>query len=165
MTLFALLFSIVAGTGSLAWGYIQAGFPQYARWILIFGVVWLIGIWQRWRWFAYVGLAFNLSIAALGLWFANFPPGWMFAGAIAGLLAFDLTDFSHRLRFSASAEERLQVERRHLLRITLLALIGFLLASLAMMVTYNYSFEWGILLTIVAALGIFQLVAWYRRRE
>ncbi len=165
MTLLALVFSIVAGTGALAWGYLQMGFGQYARWILIFGMFWLVGVWQRWRWFAYAGLAFNLAVAALGLWFTNFPPGWMFAGAIGGLLAFDLTDFSYRLRFSASAEERRQVERRHLLRITLLALVGFVLASLAMMFTLNYSFEWGLFLAIVAALGILQLVAWYRSRQ
>ncbi len=164
MTRIALVFSIVIGIGSLAWGYTQAGFPQYARWILFFGILWLIAVWQRWRWFAYLGLAFNLLAAALGLWFADFPPGWMFAGAIGGLLAFDLTDFIHRLRFAASTEERLHVESRHLLRVTLVALVGFVLASLAMLVTVRYSFEWALLLAVVAALGILQLVAWYRKR-
>lgn len=164
MTLFALVASVVVGVGSLAWGYTQVGLPLYARWILVFGVLWLVAIWQRWRWFAYLGLAFNLLAAALGLWFTSFPPGWMFAGAIGGLLAFDLTDFYRRLSFSASSAERHYVEMRHLRRVTLLGLIGFLLASLAMILTVRYSFEWALLLTVMAVLGVLQLVAWYRKR-
>ncbi len=165
MTLFALVLSVVVGVGSLAWGYIKVGFPFFAQWILVFGMIWLVAIWQRWRWFAYIGLAFNVLVAALGLWFANFPPGWMFAGAICGLLAFDLTEFYRRLSFSASSEERHYVELRHLSRVTLLGLIGFFLASLAMVFTVRYSFEWALLLTIIAVLGVLQLVAWYRRKE
>ncbi|MBI2758092.1 MAG: hypothetical protein HYX49_05385 [Chloroflexi bacterium] len=165
MTLFSLLFSIVMGIGSLGWGYAQAGFLQFARWILIFGAVWLIAVWQRWRWFAYIGLVFNFLAAALGLWVLNFTPGWMFAGAIGGLLVWDLTDFRYRLRFSASDEERRAVERRHLLRVTFLALLGLLLASLAMILKFQFNFEWALLLAIVAALGILQMAVWLRKRN
>lgn len=152
------------GTGSLAWGYAQVGLPYLARWIILFGAVWLVAVWQRWRWFAYVGLTFNFLAAALGLWFLNFPPGWMFAGAIGGLLAWDLTSFLYRLRFSASDEERHVVETRHLRRISLLAMIGFGLASLAMIVKLRFNFEWALLLAVVAVLGIAQLVTWFRKR-
>jgi len=164
MTLFALLFSIVMGVGSLAWGYAQVGLTQFARWIVIFGAVWLITVWRRWRWFSYVGLAFNFLAAALGLWMLNFSPGWMFAGAIGGLLAWDLTDFRYRLRFAASDEERRTVETRHLRRISLLAMVGFGLASLAMIIKFQFNFEWALLLTLVSALGIIQLVNWFRKR-
>ena len=112
MTLFALLFSIVFGIGSLAFGYHLAGFTLFVRWIIYFGILWLIAVWQRWRWFAYIGITFNLLAAALGLWLLNFSPGWMFAGAIGGLLAFDLTGFRHSLRFALTDEERRIVERR-----------------------------------------------------
>ena len=165
MTLFALLFSIVMGAGSLAWGYAQVGLPQFARWIALFGALWLVAVWQRWRWFAYVGLLFNFLAAALGLWMLNFPPGWMFAGAIGGLLAWDLTDFSYRLRFTASDEEWRGFEMRHLVRISCLAMLGFGLASLAMLVKFQFNFDWALLLAIVAAFGIVQLVVWLRKRS
>ena len=164
MTLFALLFSILMGVCSLAWGYAQIGLPQFARWILIFGAVWLIAIWQRWRWFAYIGLLFNFLAAALGLWLLNFPPGWTFAGAIGGLMAWDLTDFSYRLRF-ATDEERRGFEMRHLVRVSILALLGFGLASLAMLIKFQFNFDWALLLAIMAAFGIVQLVAWLRKRN
>lgn len=163
MTLLALVLSIVIGALSLAWGYVQVGLPQLARWILLFEGLWLVATWQRWRWFAHIGLAFNFLAAALGLWFLNFPPGWMFAGAIAGLLAWDLTDFRYRLRFAANDAERRAAEARHLMRSALVALLGFGLASLAMAVKLQFNFEWAILLTLVSVLGVLQLVRWFRK--
>ena len=162
MTLFALLFSILFGLGSLAFGYHLAGFAQFVRWIIFFGVLWLVTIWQRWRWFATIGLLFNLLFSALGLWLFNFPPGWMFAGAIGGLLAFDLTHFRDRVRFIASAEERRGLETRHLIQITFLTILGMTLASLAMLIKLQFTFEWALLLVLVAAFGMIQLV-WIRR--
>lgn len=164
MTLFGLLFSILLGSGSLAWGYWQVGLPQFARWIVVFGVVWYMAVWQRWRWFATIGLIFNFLVAALGLWFLNFPPGWMFAGAIGGLLAWDLTYFRYRLRFAGSDEERRGMEGRHLVRVAALALLGFFLASVAMVVKLEFNFQWALLLAVVVILGIMQLVSWFRKR-
>jgi len=164
MALIALLLSIVLGIGSLAWGYLQVGLPDFARWIVFAGVLWLIAVWQRWRWFATIGLIFSFAAAALGLWFLNFTPGWMFAGAIGGLLAWDLTFFRERLRFVASDEERQGMEGRHLVRIAALALIGFLLASVAMAVKFQFNFQWAVLLAVVAILGVIQLIAWFRKR-
>ena len=162
MTLFVLLFSIVFGVGSLAFGYHLAGFAQFARWIIFFGALSLIAVRQRWRWFAYIGIAFNFLTAALGLWLFNFPPGWMFAGAIGGLLAFDLTYFWDQVRFVNSEEERRGLERGHLLRVAFLTILGMTLASLAMLVKLQFTLEWALLLAIVAALGIIQL-AWLRQ--
>lgn len=164
MTLFGLLFSIVLCSGSLAWGYWQVGLHPLARWILFFGLVWLVAIWQRWRWFSTVGLVLSFLAAALGLWFLNFAPGWMFAGAIGGLMAWDLTYFRYRLRFAGSDAERRAAEGRHLFRLSVLALLGFLLASLAMAVKLEFNFEWALLLAIVAILGVTQVVRWFRKR-
>jgi hypothetical protein len=164
MTVWALLLSIVLGTGSLAWGYVGVGLPQLARWIVVFGAVWLLAVWQRWRWFAYVGLAVSFLAAALGLWFLNFPAGWMFAGAIFALLAWDLTYFRYRQNFAASDAERRSVELRHLLRLSMLAILGFGLASLAMMLQMQFSFDWIAFMAIVVALGLSQIIRWFRNR-
>lgn len=164
MTLFGLLFGIVLGTGSLAWGYMQVGLPQFARWIILFGAIWLFAVWQRWRWFAPVGLICHVVVAALGLWFLNFAPGWMFAGVLGALIAWDLTYFRYRQRFVATDEERHAMEGRHLVRLSALCLLGFLLASLAMAVKLQFNFQWALLLALVATLGLTQLVTWFRKR-
>ncbi len=164
ITLLVLLLSIVVGSGSLTWGYLQVGLPDFARWMAAFGALWLVAVWRRWRWFATVGLIFSFTAAALGLWFLNFAPGWMFAGAIGGLLAWDLTYFRERLRFVASDEERWGMESRHLVRVSALALIGFLLASVAMAIKFQFNFQWAILLAVVAILGVIQVITWFRKR-
>ncbi len=163
-TLVALLLSIVLGSGSLAWGYWQVGLPEFARWIALFGLLWLVAVWRRWRWFGLIGLVFSFAAAALGLWFLNFTPGWMFGGAIGGLLAWDLMYFRERLRFVASDEERRAIETRHLVRVSVLSLIGFLLASLAMAIKLEFNFQWAILLALVAVLGVIQVLTWFRKR-
>lgn len=165
MTLFALLFSITFGVSSLAFGYHLAGFTLFVRWILFFGAAWLVAVWQRWNWFAYIGVAFNLLVAALGLWLLNFSPGWMFAGAIGGLLAFDLTFFWQRVRFIDSDVERRGLESRHLLRISLLAILATTFASLAMLVKRQFTFEWGIVWIMILVLGPILIIYWLRNRS
>jgi len=167
MTLFALLFSILLGVGSLAFGYLLAGFTILARWIILLGLLWLAAVRQRWGWFAYIGLAFNLIAAALGLWLLNFPPGWMFAGAIGGIQAFDLTHFWNRVRFMPSGEERRGLEKRHLLRISILAILGMTLGSLAMLIKKQFSLEWGVLWIVILVLGLAQLIVivWFHKRS
>ncbi len=164
MTFFVLLFSIVLGIGSLAFGYFSAGFTVFARWIVFFGALWLFAVWQRWRWFAYLGIVFNFLIAALGLWLLNFPPEWMFAGAIGGLLTFDLTHFWNRVRFITSDEERRGLEMRHLVRLSILTNIGMTLATLAMLIKFQFSFEWVIIWIVIVVLGLTQLIRWFRKR-
>jgi len=164
VTVPALLLSIVLGAGSLAWGYIGVGLPIQARWILVFGVVWLLAVWRRWSWFAHIGLTGYFLAAALGLWFLGFPPGWMFAGVTCGLLAWDLTAFRARQVYAASDAERRTVELRHLLRLSLLALLGFGLASLAMSLEFRLGFDWAAFVALVVALALSQIIRWFRSR-
>lgn len=164
MTVAALIVSVLLGAGSLIWGYLGAGLPQLARWIGLLGALWIVAVWQRWRWYAYVGLGAYFLAAALGLWLLDFPPGWMFAGAIWGLVAWDLTNFRYRQRFAASEAERRSVERRHLVRLSVVAILSFGLASLAMILHLQFTFDWIVFLAIVVALGLSQIIRWFRNR-
>jgi hypothetical protein len=74
-----------------------------------------------------------------------------------------LTEFMRRLRFAARTDDLRSLERRHLARVTIVVLIGVALASIAMLVRLEFTFEWVVLLTLIAALGVTQLVAWLRR--
>jgi len=55
------------------------------------------------------------------------------------------------------------IERRHLARVSLLSLVGMALASITMLLRVQFTFEWSVLLVIVALLGLGQLVGWFRR--
>lgn len=164
----AFLVSISLGVGSLAWGYSGAGFAQVSRGLLLFGALWALAGWRGWTWFSSLGILSLVALAGFGLWI-EIPPGWMISGALGGLLAWDLSDFMRRLRFAARQgipkqyDELKSLEHRHLARLTVIALAGLLLASMAMLVRLEFTFEWAMLLTLAVILGVTQLAAWLRR--
>jgi len=162
VTLIALISSIVICCASLAYGFAQRGFTSFSIWILIFGAGWLFAVWQEWKWYSAVALFLATVASAFGLWF-GFTPGWMFAGGIFALFAWDMTDFRQRLRVMAKDDNSRGMELRHLARISLLAFIGLFLASIAMLVRVQFTFEWGALLVIVTLLGLGQLLGWLKK--
>lgn len=162
MTLIALLSSIVISSATLAWGYAQSGFSTFAVWIVLLGLGWLLAIWQRWFWVSSFALVVVTVLAALGLWF-GLTSGWLFAAGIFALFAWDMTDFRQRLVLMAKNDNTRGVERRHLLRVCLLALAGMALASITMLLRWQFTFEWGIFLVAVILLGLGQLVGWFRK--
>jgi hypothetical protein len=162
VTLIALLSSIVISSASLAWGFSQSGLASFSTWIILLGAGWLFAVWQDWKWYSSVALSIFTIAAAFGLWF-GFVPGWMFAGGIFALFAWDMTDFRLRLRGMANDVNTRGIERRHLARVSLLALTGLILASIAMLVRVQFTFEWSALLVIVTLLGLGQLIGWLKR--
>lgn len=163
MTVIALVSSIIISIGSLAWGYFDVGFDNFARWIIILGIIWLFTQWQRWSWFSSASLFFVILACTIGLWF-GFTPGWMFASAIFALFAWDMTDFRSRMHLMAVDDNMRGMERRHIARVSILSLVGLLLASVAMFLRVQFTFEWGVLLVLVIVLGLSQLVGWFRRQ-
>jgi hypothetical protein len=162
VTVTALVISIMFSIGSMAWGYAQAGFEPLARWLLVFGIAWLFSQWRRWWWFSSLGLIMVILIAAFGMWL-GLSPGWMFAGGIFALVAWDLTDYWRRIRFAALDDDERGMERRHISRLTFLVLAGLFLSSIAMVMRLQFNLEWVILLVFVVLLGLTQVVSWLRR--
>jgi hypothetical protein len=162
MSYFAFVVSVLIGVGSLSFAYAGQGIDLVARGLLVLGALWLFAGKQRWVWFSTIALVILVSLAGFGLWI-ELSGGWMISGALGALLAWDLTDFMRRLRFAPLMDDLRALERRHLTRLTIVTVIGVLLASIAMLVRLEFTFEWIMLLTLVAILGVTQLVAWLRR--
>jgi hypothetical protein len=160
MSYFVFVISVLMGVGSLAYAY--AVVVPLSRGLLILGVIWLFAGRRCWTWFSTIMLLLLVTLAGIGLWF-GLSPGWMISGALGGLMAWDLTDFMRRLRFAPLMEDTRELERRHLTRLTIVALAGVFLASIAILVRLEFTFEWVMLLTLVAVLGVTQVVAWLRR--
>ena len=53
---------------------------------------------------------------------------WMFSGAIFALIAWDLNQFQMKLTLLPDREDKQGMTRRRLIRISILALIGLLIA-------------------------------------
>ncbi|GAB4505707.1 MAG: hypothetical protein Fur0043_27040 [Anaerolineales bacterium] len=170
MTRAAFIVSVALGVGCLAFGYSTTGFEQVPRWLLFFGALWIFAEWRRWTWLSSWGFLALLALAAFGLW-SELSPAWMFAGALGGLFAWDLSDFMRRLRFALEKgspgqyDEMKRLERQHLARLALVALIGILLVTFSTFVRLTLSFEWIVFLALAAVLGTLQVIAWLRNRQ
>jgi hypothetical protein len=162
MSFFAFVVSIFVGVGSLAYAYSITGLDVLVRGLLILGALWLFAGWKRWAWFSTIAILITVALAGFGLWI-ELSPGWLIAGALGGLLAWDLSEFVRRLDVAPKSEDLQGLQRRHIARLTIVALVGLLLASIAMLVRLEFTLEWMMLLVLVAVLGLTQLVAWLRR--
>jgi len=163
MTIVAMILSIILGTGSLAYGYSQAGMPDPARWCVLLGIVWILAHWRKIYWFSTLGLFLTIIAAAYGVW-NSFTTIWMLLGALGGLLSWDLSDFAMRLSYAAPTDDIQGMERRHLERAGIVALLGFGLALLSLVIHINrLAVEVAVGLILLAALGLTRLVIGLRK--
>ncbi len=160
MLQFPLYISLIAGTASLAQGYLDGGQVDPARWILYFGAMWIAAQISRWRWFAPIGLFAALTCAGYGVWI-GLPASWMFAGAMGALFAWDLSDFKHRLDASAP-EGAAEVARRHLLRLGFIVGAGLVYSLLRMVYWWEVYADALAYLSMLGAAGAGLL--WGRKR-
>lgn len=159
----ALVFSILISTGSFAWGYTEMGSATLSHWMIAFGLLWLFSQWRGWKWFPSFALLLSILAAMIGLWI-NVSIGWMFSGAIFALFAWDMTELRKKLNLLPPREDAGGFARRHLLRVSLLALGGLLFASAMMVWWGQFTSAWGTFLFCVIFLGLAgQLPAWVKR--
>ena len=162
MSYFAFIVSVLMGVGSLAFAYSGVGFDTLVRGVLAFGAFWLYAGWRRWTWVSIIGILSLVALAGFGL-YIELSPGWMLAGALGGLMAWDLSDFMRRQFFAPESADLPAMQRRHIARLTIVAAIGVALASISMAVRLEFTIESMMLLALVAVLGVTQLVGWLRR--
>jgi hypothetical protein len=149
--------AIIVGVGSLARGYQAGGHIASANWILFLGLVWVFAETQNWRWFTSLGFLASVAAAGAGLWF-GLSSGWMLAGALSALIAWDFSDFLHRIRFAAPEDEVSGLTRRHVTRLAVVTSASLALSLIGMFVRLQLSFEWTAFLAILSALGVSLLV-------
>ena len=163
MTIVAMILSIILGTGSLAYGYSQAGMPDPARWCVLLGIVWILAHWRKYYWFSGLGLLLTLAAAAYGVW-NSFTTIWMLLSALGGLLGWDLSDFARRLGYAAPTDDVRGMERSHLARVGVVAALGLGLAYLSSVIQVRrLAFEVAVGLVLLAAIGLTRLVLGLRK--
>ncbi len=163
MTIIVLILSIVLGTASLAMGYSQGGAAEYSRWFLVLAALWLFTHYRKWYWFSSIALVVMIVASAYGVW-RQFPAVWMLLGAVGGLLGWDLCDFARRLSYASPMDDIRPMERRHLERVGIVAVLGGGLAFLSVFIHFQrLAFEVAVGLVLLAALGLTRLVIGLRK--
>jgi hypothetical protein len=138
-------------------GYIQLNLSAVAIGCFVIGSLWLLSLWRRWMWIASPGLFAFVIAAGIGIWI-GLSPILMACSVLGSLLAWDLDDFSRRLRGAAPDDDLRKLENKHLMRLASLGAIGLVLILAALVMHLRFSFGWVFLLTIAAVAGMMQLV-------
>jgi hypothetical protein len=129
---------------------------------MLIGLFLSLGLSQRWTWVRARGLFMIRAAAGAGLWL-DLPFGWMLAGAVGALLAFDLADFNRRLGFASKEDNVALLERVHLFRLGILLFVGLGLSTIAILIQLQFTFEWLVFLFLAGAWGLSMLGGWLRR--
>jgi len=159
MSFAAFVTSVLVGVGALIFAYRDSGLEIIVRGLPVVALFWIYACWRRWVWASMGGILLLVGLAGYGLWIA-LSPGWLVAGALGGLLAWDLSEFIRRLDVAPESEDLIGMQRRYLARLTLVAVVGLALTSIFMLlVRVEFTVEWVLLLVLVGVLGVLQLVS------
>ena len=150
--------------GLLAAAYLLVGLVWPAAGLLVFGIFWLVGLALRWDWVQTLGLFAAFGTAALGL-FLDLSVPFLSSAALFALLSWDLADFFIRLQESSPEDDTASLEKRHLLRLGVLALAGGGLSAIALTLRLKPSFEWLVILMFFAVWGIGRMVDRLLKKE
>jgi len=156
--------SIVLATGALALGYGLGGMALWVLPIVALGGLWLLALWRRLAWAAWLGLALYAALAAAGL-LLGLAGGWMLLGLVAALAAWDLDWFLHRLKQVGWVAEEGDLARRHHLRLLLVLGLGLLPAAVALELELDLGFGIVLLLGSLAIFGLSRAVGFLRRES
>jgi len=162
MTKTISMLCILFGTAVLFWTYLQAGYWLAASGLTIVGLTWLAAQRRNIAWFSTWGLFIFSIAAAVGI-LLDLPAFLMILGALSGLMAWDLVAFHQRLSFAAPTDNTMTLERRHLYWLSLAALSGLILSTIAGMIDLQLSFFLTVLLVLIAVMGVVQLFSWLRQ--
>lgn len=144
------------GAVGLAIGHLQGNMPVGGFVAVATAGAWL-ALRARWPATGTAALFLLAGEAALGIR-AGLPPLLMLAASVAALCAWDLDAFERRLSAAGQDETQPGLERRHLGRLGMVAVAGFILAALTMLVQVRLSFGAALLLALLALVLFSQAV-------
>jgi hypothetical protein len=154
--------STILAAAVLAMGYGLGGLWVGALLCLALGDLWLLAQRRAWNWSPSAMLAVLTGLAAIGIWL-NANPDWMLVGAVAALCTWDLNHFTQRVGQVGRMEEAPELERHHLQRLLLVALLGLLLGAIALRIEITLGFGMAMLLALLAVLALSRAIRTMRR--
>jgi hypothetical protein len=110
------IITIIIAMLLLTLGFILSSFWSGGIVIAALGLVWLVGQQRRLGWLNDLEFALFVVVAASGVWWGA-PAGWMLAGTVAALAAWDLARFDRRLAQVEQITGEGRLRRDHLRRL------------------------------------------------
>ena len=164
MTRFAILLSIVAAAGSVAYGMIDHGWLSRGILVLAIGIVWLFVYLRKMNHFSgWVFVLFGV-MPALAVWM-DVERLLALAGMIFALIAWDLIDFEVRLKATQHRDDARQIELAHFARLGIIIALSLLAVIIAGFVRVSLTLGSALIFVLLGIWGISTLVYRLRSRE
>lgn len=130
---------------------LAAGYATSGRWIwmtaiLLTGLLWLTEPWHGGRWVATLALLFFPAVAGAGV-LLGYSAFWLLTSLVILLVAWDLDHFCNYLADAPDIPNETELTARHLRRLGMISVSGWLLGIIALNVQVRLNF----LLTLALA--------------
>jgi hypothetical protein len=156
--------SIGLATFGLTIGYALSTLWTGVAIIVALGLFWLVGHWRGWRPVSVLTAIFFICATAFGVW-QGVSAGWMLFSLVGTLVAWDLSLFVHRLEQIERIATENELKRVHLQRLLGVAGLGLLLGGIALRLQFEFNLGWGILLGVLAIVGLSRIIDFLRREN
>jgi hypothetical protein len=130
--------------------------------VLAAGALWLLSQWRALPWASTAGLVAQ-AIAAAAAMLLGVGGGWPVLALVAALVAWDLDQFSQRMRAAGRVDDAPGQERRHIRRLLIVAGLGGLLGLVALSFQVRLSFGLALVLAVVMMLCLSMVIGYMRR--
>ena len=157
MTPYFLFPSLLLAAGLPAWACLASGRLVPGLGLAVVGIGWVLGLGLRRWWVSIPGFLGLYGLIAAGF-FLDLPAAPLVAGAFFSLVAWDLSDFAARLSLAADDDRLVDLERGHLRRLFVVALLGAGLAVLSLALKVRLDFEPLAVLIVFGVWGIGRVI-------
>jgi hypothetical protein len=159
-----LVAAVALATMMLATGYALAQVWWGVAAVLPIALLWLLGVWQEWRWVHGVGLVLFVAAAVIGL-LLQVAPGWAIVATVAALTGWDLSRFRWLLTDVAWVNRMELLKRRYQQRLLVATVLGTVVAGLTVVIRLDFGFAVALLLGLVSVVGFSRAIGFLRRES
>ena len=125
--------------------YGSGGFLKVAFCVALLGVLWIVGLYKRWKWWGNLMFLIIIGTCTVGLYF-NLSFVWLLLGLTGALSAHDISRLEQRKSITGIINGLHDIEKHHLIRLMAVIIFSLFLGTIASLI--NIRIEFGMVLSL-----------------
>jgi len=125
--------------------YASGGLLKVAFCVALLGVLWIVGIYKKWKWWGSLMFLIIIGTCTVGL-FYNLSFVWILLGVTGALSAHDVNRFEQRKSMAGIIKSIYDMEKAHLIRLMAVIVFSLILGTITQFM--NLRNEFGMVLSL-----------------
>jgi len=142
------LFFISLTTIAVIIAYGSGGLLKMTFCVALLGVLWIVGLYKRWKWCGNIMFLIIIGTCTVGLYF-NLSFVWLLLGLTGALSAHDVNRFEQRKSIAGITKSIHDTEKKHLIRLMTVIIISLILGTITQFINIRIEFGMVLLLGIL----------------